>query len=113
MKFKSVKKSSEIVLEGVKVDLDIVDGSVKGVTFTDAKGNVVRMAERGYNLYVEVPAPPEIERKYRLHGSVLGLPVEQYFEDEYSANDEKRRLENGSRDDADLTVELVEVPVVA
>lgn len=63
MKFKSVKKASEIKLDGVKIELDTVDGSIKGLTITDAKGNLLRVAERSYSLYVEVPAPPETEKK--------------------------------------------------
>jgi len=115
VKFKSVKKTSEIKLDGVKVEFDMVDGSIKAVTLTDASGNVVRCAERGYNFYVEVPAPPETEKKYRLHGSVLGISVEKTFDDEFTAKEEQRRLERSciNESEADLKVEFVEIAVAA
>lgn len=112
MKFKSVKKSSEVVLAGIKADLDIVDGVVKGITLTDAKGSIVRVCERAYNMYVEIPAPPETEKKHKLSGTVLGLPVEKLYDHDFQANDEKRRL-SGAVIDAELTVEEVQVPVDA
>lgn len=115
MKFKSVKKASEVTLDGVRVEFDMVDGSIKAVTLTDPKGNVVRCAERGYNFYVEVPAPPETEKKFKLSGTVLGLPVEKVFDERHEADDELRRLESDVRGDDNiaLKIEQIEVPVVA
>jgi hypothetical protein len=112
VKFKSVKKSAEVALAGIKVDIDFVDGSIKAVNLTDANGAFVRITERGYNLYVEIPAPPETEKKYQLKGSVLGLPVDKLFDDEFSANQEKNRLSSETHD-SDLKVEAVQVPVAA
>ena len=89
MKFKSVKKASEVTLEGITVELDTVDGSIKGVILTDAKGNTLRVIERNYNLFVEVPAPPEMEKKYRLSGNLLGLPVNMNFDSKYEADAEQ------------------------
>lgn len=112
MKFKSVKKASEVTLEGITVELDTVDGSIKGVILTDAKGNTLRVIERTYSLFVEVPAPPEMEKKYRLSGNLLGLPVNMNFDSKYEADAEQERLERGIRgDESELKVEEVEVPV--
>ena len=112
MRFKTVKKSSEITLEGVKVELDFVDGALKAAHFTDPKGNTLRITERGYNLYAEIPAPPETEKKYKLHGHVLDVPVEKIFDDEFEANQEKRRLEDEAAR-SELKVEKVEVLAAA
>ena len=115
MKFKSVKKGSEVVLAGIKVDLDVVDNAVKAVILTDANGGMVRITERAYSMYVEVPAPPETEPKFKLSGKVLDLPVEKLFESEYDAECEKDRLHREIRSDQNctLTIEKVNVPVAA
>jgi len=116
MKLKSVKKASDLVLEGIKIEIDTVDHSQKAVTFTDVKGNVVRVAHRDYNsLSVEVPAPPEMEKKFKLSGTVLGLPVDKLFDDQFEARNELERLESEVRneDERSLKVEQVDVPVAA
>lgn len=116
MKLKSTKKAADIALEGIKVELDVVDGSVKAVVLTDAKGSFVRIAHRDYSsMCVEVPAPPEIEKKFKLSGSVLGLPVEKMFDQKYEAEEERNRLESDVRgeDNVALKIEQVDVPVAA
>jgi len=115
VKYKTVKKASEIVLAGVKVDLDVVDGSVKGLTLTDINGSVLRVSDRAYNMFIEIPAPPETETKFKLSGTVLNLPVEKLFDQEYDAECEKDRLSREVRSDDNcvLKVEKVEVPVAA
>jgi hypothetical protein len=110
MKFKAVKKNSEVVLAGVAAEFDFVDGSVHGLTLRDATGNVVRIAMRSYSMQVEVPAPPVMETKYRLNGKVLGIGVDCTFDNQYEADAERERLERGVRgDDTDLKVEEVQV----
>lgn len=112
MKFKAVKKNSEVVLTGVAAEFDMVDGSVHALTLRDGAGNVVRIAMRGYSMQVEVPAPPVMEKKYRLSGKVLGIGMDCTFDNQYEADAERERLEHGVRgDDTDLRVEEVEVPV--
>jgi hypothetical protein len=112
MKLKSVKKNSEIVLAGIAAELDLVDSSVQGLTLRDAAGNMVRIALRSYSMQVEVPAPPVMEKKFRLSGEVLGLPVERTFDSQYEADDERQRLESGVRgEEAALKVEEVEVAI--
>ena len=112
MKFKSTKKASDIILEGVTVELDMVDNAVKSVILTDAKGNTVRVIERTYNLYVEVPAPPEMVKRWKLSGHVLDLPLEKVFEHEYEAIEEKSRLE-GDAARSKLNVEEIQVVAAA
>lgn len=92
MKFKSVKKASDIVLDGCVVSLDQVEGSIKAVNVKDAKGNRLRVRIDSYNMSVEVPAPPETVTKYRLHGQVIGINVDKIFDEEHEAEDEKKRL---------------------
>lgn len=116
MKFKSTKKASDIALDGITVELDVVDSAVKAITLTDPKGSIVRIAHRDYSsMYVEVPAPPELVKRWKLSGHVLSLPVDKLFDTEYDANDERQRLERACREESDssLKVEQVEVPVAA
>jgi hypothetical protein len=111
MKFKSVKKASEIKLAGITATLDVVDNSTQSITLDDEEGNSVRIAIRSYNLYVEVPAPPETEKKYQLVGHVLDLPVDRVFDEKYEAENERRRLSDAAH--AELEVKEIHVPVAA
>ena len=42
MKFKSIKKVNELVLEGVTFQAEKLDGQLSSVILTDSKGNVVK-----------------------------------------------------------------------
>ncbi|MGH8266900.1 MAG: hypothetical protein ACRETH_05480 [Steroidobacteraceae bacterium] len=110
MRFRTAKKGADVVLAGIKAELDIVDGTTHGITLSDGQGHVVHITQRGYNLFVEVPAPPATEKKYKLHGHVLDVPVERLFDEEFEANQEKRRLEDETARH-ELKVEHVDVEV--
>lgn len=111
MKFVSVKKNADVKLEGITVDFDIVDNSVKAIMLKDAKGNVLRVSERAYNLYVEVPAPPEKEIKHKLSGEVIGLKIEKVFDNSREARDEMDRLCRETTGHTDLKIEEVEIDI--
>lgn len=113
MKFKTIKKASDVTLEGIKVEFEMLDGSVKGLTLTDSKGSLLRVMERGYNICVEIPAPPETENKWKLSGTLLGLPVEKVYDNDWEAKEEQGRLERACREESDssLKVEQIAIPV--
>lgn len=62
MKFTNIKDASKITLEGISVIFDRTDDTLNSITFRDAAGKMVRVANRSYSLCVEVLAEPETER---------------------------------------------------
>ncbi|CUJ58767.1 Uncharacterised protein [Achromobacter xylosoxidans] len=109
MQFITAKKSSDIKLAGIKAELDITDKSVNGVTFTDAEGNVVRVSLRSYSMAVEVPAPPVMVKRYKVAGKLMGLTVNEMFDDAFNAEVRVEELTRLSTN-ADLGVQEVEIP---
>ena len=107
MKWKMIKKDSELVLEGITIERDTHDTSNRQLTFTDAKGNKVRVTA-DYGMNIVVPAPPEMVTRYRLVGSYKGLAVSEVFEYEHEANERLREFDDSAEDA--LKVEKVEVP---
>lgn len=112
MRFKTVKKTSDIKLEGITIDADFVDGTLKRLGLIDKNGNRLQLSDRGYSsLAAEVPAPPEMATKYRLSGKVAGVQMQPAtFEYESEALEEKLRIQ-GEGTETDLAVEPIEVPV--
>jgi hypothetical protein len=112
MRFVTVKRATEIKLEGVKVSLDIVNGLQKGILLSDGKGGVLRVRLMGCSdLSIEVPAPPEVEKKHKLTGWVLGIPVDKTFDHQHEAQREQMKLEEAAPGTALLKVEEVQGPV--
>lgn len=109
MQFITAKKSSDIKLAGIEAELDITDKSVNGVTFTDAEGNVVRVSLRSYSMAVEVPAPPVMVKRYKVAGKLMGLTVNEMFDDAFNAEVRVEELTRLSTN-ADLGVQEVEIP---
>jgi hypothetical protein len=111
MDWTKAKTKKDLVLEGISIDVDRSDASVRSVTFTDSTGHVVRVRYSDYSMAVEIPALPTTKEKFAVVGSIAGVPVNETFEDSYAANSRKRDLENVLRgDEPDLKVESVQVP---
>ncbi len=83
MNWKSVKTSSEVVLEGVSVEVETVDGAVVACVLSDESGNKVRCAIESYNFRISIPAPPPTKDVYVVSGRVRGtdIIVERQFDD--------------------------------
>lgn len=112
MRFVTIKRASEIKLEGITARLDVVNNIQKGILLSDSKGNVLRVRISNYSdISIEVQAPPEVEKKHKVTGTVLELPVEKTFDDRYEADRELSRLEGAAPGNTDLKVEEVEVPI--
>lgn len=90
------------------IDATTENGSVKAVEFTIG-GQRVRI-NGTYGLDVLVEAEPPTEKKYRVAGTVLGLPVSEDFSEKYEADERARALASGVRDDVSLAVSEVEIP---
>lgn len=113
MKLQKAKSTSDIRLAGITAETEFVDGSLKRLLLRDANGGVLVIRESGYTMSVEVPAPPETVKRYRLAGTFAGLAVSQDFEEHYAAAEAKREYEQRLRSDEDstLAVALVDVEV--
>ena len=104
----AVKNPSDITLEGVSVELDWTDTTVNSIIVCDPKGNALRILRGEYSgMKAMIPATVE---KYRLHGVSCGIDIDQTFDDEATAEDRKREMEElGER--AQLQIEKVKVRV--
>jgi len=109
MKFTTVKKASEIQLEGYEVEFDHSDSSLNSVTILKDGDPVARFAMRSYTLYAERQSDPVMVDRYKLHGSVCGLPVERLFERESDAERAKQKYEEASQL-TELSIDGVKVP---
>jgi hypothetical protein len=101
-----VKDRKQLVLDGISIEADKSDSSLRSVTFTDGAGHKVRVLIDSYTLYVEVPAPPKMVEKFEVSGVIAGVPVTEQFDDSYSADNRKRELESH---DAEVAIATVSV----
>lgn len=105
MKFQTIKKDSEVFLNGVNVSIDRVDNSLRSITLTDDVGNVVKVQIASYSMEILVPAAPKMVEKFMLKGNVCGLIVNEQFDDKYSAENRKNEIESNTRSECELTIE--------
>lgn len=113
MKFTKAKLS-DLALPGVTIETDQVDDHLKCISFSVDGKLAFRIAHDTYanGIKVEVLAPPPTKDVWRLSGTVLGIPLTQDFDDQYKANDEKRRFEARCEEDGcKLTVEKTTVEI--
>lgn len=114
MKYQSVKKQSEIQLEGVTVEIEKVDNSTRAVIITDAKGQQLRIAYASYCMEVLVPAAPEMEKVYIVKGKVGEVNVpEETFTDSYEAEQRKAAILRSVDYRGEVEIEEGERPVAA
>lgn len=94
MKFKSVKKASELKLDGVDFQIELLDKQLNSVTLTDKSGNVVKFSKHGYSDFAAfVPQPPEMVKKFELRYTLalIGDKTE-LFDEKYEAESRGREL---------------------
>ena len=108
-------KDSDIQLHGIDVKVERGEGGIRRITFSDGPaGNeiVVDSASDYVSIEVSVPAPPKLVKKYRLHGLVLGLPVDKIYDDKYEAERKEQDFRDNTSAPAEvnLSIEEVEVP---
>lgn len=110
MKFVTAKNLAALKLAGVTITVDVTDDILRTVTLADSEGNVIRLAHRDYSMKLEIPAPPKMVKKHRLHGDVIGVVVDELFDDEYLAKDRLNEFERKAPGSfAGLTITQVEV----
>ncbi len=115
MKFQTVKNDSELKLNGITFDVLRVNGIIKNLTMKDSDNNIVQIMVNNYDVAVCVPEPPTMVTKYRVHGTVVGVPVDHLFDTDYDARNSIEAYKNRVYDasvDVDLYIEKVEVPEV-
>lgn len=113
MKLVTVKTKEDIKLNGITVELEIVDNQTKSATLTDADGNMVQFALESYSFKAYIPAPPVRVKKWVLQGEVLGLAVNEQFDAEHEAMHRRNQLCSGMYNEPELTITEVELEVAA
>ena len=113
MQLKSIKRASEIVLDGIAVEIEMRDGSLHAVTFTDKSGNFCKVAKSDYStMSAYIAAPPTKVKKFQLSGTLEDVsPVKEVFDDEWTANNRKAEIEKkfDYREGVKLEVAPVEI----
>jgi hypothetical protein len=110
MKYQTVKSVREVNIEGHTIELDRTDDSLNAVTIMKNGQPVLRIVMRSYNLYCERPAEPKQVEKFKVTGTIAGIPVEKTFDKHSDAYTEKMRLEDAViTGSSELEVETVVV----
>lgn len=110
MKLKRVKSEKEIVLDGVKVNVEFVDNAIRSVHLTDSKGNVLVFSQENYNFSVSVKAPPEMKKVHVITGEIAGVKIHEIVEaGEYEAKTTFSKLELAGANNLLLKEESIEV----
>lgn len=114
MNLKTVKTVAEMKLEGISIEAEWRDKSLASVTFTDSKGNVLRIAKKDYSeMGAFVPAPPEKKTVHVVTGKVrvVGTEIREQFDEPYEANSRRSELEQADvLDNIAVTAEDIEIP---
>lgn len=110
MKMQEAKTEKDIKLDGVKAEITRKDSYVIRIILRDTTGNVVEVAESRYNgIEVLIPAPPEKKKVWKVTGKIAGIPIDENFDGQYSADQRKEKLESLNAEE--LAVKEVEVEV--
>jgi hypothetical protein len=111
VKIETVRKLSDVCLDGISVDGLVDKSSVRQLRLTDRLGNVV-IVERGTydGLAVMIKARPEMVEKWRVVGVMLSLNISELFDTEGLAIDRIETLTRKSDGDASLSYSKEMVP---
>lgn len=107
-RFKTAKTELEVSLHGTETRLDVLNGSIRSVEFTDATGKVVRF-HSDYGLSVSVL--DDTKKKKQVHAlryKLLGKDEEEVFETWTEAHDREKVVNESIRD---ANPQIVEVEV--
>lgn len=109
MKFEICKSASDIKIDGHNIELDKTGDTLNGVSIIKDGVVVARIVLRSYAMSIERPAEIPKVVKHRLTGTVLGLSVDQVFDDAYQAENARDEFFSNVMTGADLSVEQVYV----
>jgi hypothetical protein len=112
MQWETSKTASSLKLDGITIETDFTGTSFNSLILTDANGRKIRVRTTGYSTYLEIPATPATEKKHVLSGTLRGLPVNEVFDDQWSADKRRDDLMRGIglEDETLLTVEEKDIP---
>lgn len=113
MNLRAIKVQSDINLEGIAVEIEKVNQSIRSVTLTDAKGHMVKF-HCSYGLEVNVPAEPVKQTQYAIRGKFLGVAdINEQFENEWEATAKLAEIEKaaGYPENSGVKIDPVEVDI--
>lgn len=111
---RTAKSANELVLDGVDVQPEYHNKSLRAITLTDGTGRVLKIEVEYSTLKALVVAEPETKEVFVLRGKVpvVGADINEAFESEYDAQVRRRELEQASViENAEIAVGTVEVPL--
>lgn len=112
MNLQSVKKASDLKLDGVTFDCEYRDKTLSAVTLTDKSGNLVRFVLENYSVRALVPAPPEKKTVHVVTAKVrsVNAPIREQFDEIHEANERRSELDRADVcEDIAVTQEEVEI----
>lgn len=97
MRLEQVKNQSELVLEGIEFECDIVGSEIRRLKLTDKKGRVLQFEGSGYDREIKTfrPASPKKKKIYEVVFAVAGEKFTREFDQEYAA----KTFREGTGDD--------------
>ncbi|NID14341.1 hypothetical protein [Luteibacter yeojuensis] len=107
MKFETCKTAADVKIEGHNIELDKTGDTLNGVSIIKDGAVVARIVLRSYSMSIERPVAPPKVTKHRLTGTVLGLAVDQVYDDEYQAERARDEFFSNVMSGAELSVETV------
>jgi hypothetical protein len=114
MKLEKVKKESQVVLDGIDIEVTMEGSEIKSVVLTDKSSAWLRIeggSTYSDSINVYVKAPPKKEKRWFVVGSVVDVPVcEGPFETYTEANTRLGKFLDANLDQ-DVEVEEREVEV--
>jgi hypothetical protein len=104
--FDTVKKTSDLKLDGIKIETEKLDGVTSSITFSDASGNVVRVKGAIYDqIKILIPAKPATEKIYVVKGRILeGVPVSVECKSSAEANEKIADIQSAVREAGELRI---------
>ena len=110
MNMQTVKKESEIKLDGLKVEITRKDGTAMGITLRDGNGGTLVIQSNGWGngIDVLVPAPPKKVDRWAVKGSIKGVAFCELFDEEHKA---LTRMRDFDMPGEDVTVAMNKVEV--
>ena len=109
MKFETCRTAADVKIEGHNIELDKTGDTLNGVSIIKDGNVVARIVLRSYSMSIERPAEIPKVVKHRLTGTVLGLSVDQVYDDAYQAENAREEFFSNVLSGADLAVEQVYV----
>lgn len=106
MRYRTVKSANEIGLNDVRVEFEFHDKNLRSVRITDKNGKffIVQAGESYSNsVKVLVEEPFDQVDRWKVEGSVVGIPVSEYFEYEHEADDRVREIARATEDSNSVT----------